>query len=81
MERIGTQAYRLKLLQQPGSIYDVFQVLLLEPYVSNLRTAPEPLPPIEIDIEEECKLEEILQGEYRYGTLDYCVKYKGYSAK
>jgi hypothetical protein len=30
MERIGTQAYRFKLSQQAGSIYDAFHVLLLE---------------------------------------------------
>jgi hypothetical protein len=56
-------------LQQAGSIHDVFHVSLLEPYVFNRRTAPEPPPPIEIDGEEECELEEILQSEYRYGTL------------
>jgi hypothetical protein len=65
VEWIGTQVYRLKLLQQDGSIHDVFQVSLLEPYVSNGRTAPEPPLPIEIDGEEEYKLEEILQREYR----------------
>jgi hypothetical protein len=81
IERIGTQAYRLKFSQQAGSIHDVFQVSLLKPYVSDGRTAPEPPPPIEIDGEEEYELEEILQSEYRYGTLQLCVKYKRYLAE
>jgi hypothetical protein len=51
VERIGTQAYRLKLSQQTGSIHDVFHVSLLEPYLSDGCTAPEPPPPIEIDVE------------------------------
>jgi hypothetical protein len=54
---------------------------MLELYVSNGRTAPKPLLPNEIDDEEENKDEEILQSEYRYGTLCYCLKYKGYLAE
>ncbi len=42
---------------------------------------PKLLPPIEIDGEEDYQLEEIFQSEYRYGTLHYCMKSKGYSAK
>ncbi len=81
VERIGTQAYRLKLSQQVGSIHDVFHVLLLEPYISDGRRAPEPPPPIEVDSEEEYELEEILQSAYRYNAFCYRVKYKGYSAE
>jgi hypothetical protein len=81
VERIGTQAYCLELLQQAGSIQDVFHVLLLEPYVSDGHTAPKPLPHIEIDGEEQYRLEEILQSEYRYGTLRYHVKYNENSVK
>jgi hypothetical protein len=53
VEQIGMQVYCLKLSQQAGSIHNVFHFLLLEPYISNGRTAPEPLPPIEIDSEEK----------------------------
>jgi hypothetical protein len=66
----------LKLLQQAGSIDNIFRVSLLELYVSNGCTAPEILPPIEIDSEEEYKLEDIFPSEYRYGTLHCRVKYK-----
>ena len=75
------QAYRLKLSQQVGSIHDIFHVSLLEPYVSDRRSAPEPPPPIEVDGEEEYELEEILQSAYRYNSFCYRVKYKGYSAE
>jgi hypothetical protein len=78
VERIGTQAYRLKLLLQVSSIRNVFHVSLLEPYVSDGSTAPEPLLPIEINGKEENELMEILQSEYRYGTLCYRMKYKEY---
>jgi hypothetical protein len=81
VERKGTQAYCSKLSQQASSIYNVFHVLLLEPYVSDRCAAPEPLLPIEIDGEKKYELKEILQSEYRYGTLRYCVKYQGYTAE
>jgi hypothetical protein len=53
----------MKLSQQAGSTHNVFQVLLLELYVSDGRTVPEPPLPIEIVSEEEYELEEILQSE------------------
>jgi hypothetical protein len=81
VELIATQAYRLELSQQAGSIHEDFHVSLLELYVSDGRMAPEPPSTIEIDSEEEYKLEEILQSEYKYGILRYRVKYKRYSAE
>jgi hypothetical protein len=75
------QAYRLKLSQQAGSIHSVFHVSLLELYVSDSCTAPEHPLLIEIISEKEYELEEIIPSEYRYGTLRYCVKYKGYSVE
>jgi hypothetical protein len=71
----------LQLSQQAGSIHDIFHVLLLELYVFDGLTALEPPPPIEIDGEEEYELEDILQSEYRYGTLQDRMKYKRYSAE
>ena len=71
----------MKLSQQVGSIHDVFHVSLLEPYVSDGRSAPELPPPIEVAGEEEYELEEILQSAYRYNAFCYQVKYKGYSAE
>jgi hypothetical protein len=81
VEQIGSQAYRLKLSQQVGSIHDVFHVSLLEPYVSDGHSAPKPPPPIEVNGEEEYEHDEILQCAYRYNLFCYQVKYKGYSAE
>ncbi len=78
VERVGTQAYRLKLLQEVGNIHHIFHMSLLEPYVSDGRTAPKPPPPIELDSQEEYELEAILQSGYRRGVFRYLVKYKGY---
>jgi hypothetical protein len=77
-ERVGTQAYRLKLLQEVGNIHDVFHVSLFEPYVSDGRTAPELPPPIDLDGHEEYELEVIPQSGYRCGVFRYLVKYKEY---
>jgi hypothetical protein len=79
IERVGTQALCLKLLQEVGNMYDAFHVSLLEPYVSDGHTTPEPPLPIELDGQEECELEAILQSGYRCGVFRYLVKYKGYS--
>jgi hypothetical protein len=57
------QANCLKFLQQAGRIHNIFYVLLLELYISDGHTAPEPLLPIEIDSEEKYKLEEIFQSK------------------
>jgi hypothetical protein len=81
VEWTGTQAYRLKLLQQAGSIHDVIHILLLELYISDGCTVPEPPLPTKIVSEEEYKLEKILQSEYRYSTLHYRAKYEGYSVE
>ncbi len=72
---IGLEAYRLKLSQQVGSIHDIFHISLLEPYVSDARSAREPPPPIEMAGEAKYELEEIFQSAYRYNTFCYRVKY------
>jgi hypothetical protein len=72
MERVGTQVYRLKLLQEVGNIHDLFLVFFDE------RTAPEPPPPIELDSKEEYELGAILPNGYRHGVFRYLVKYKEY---
>jgi hypothetical protein len=71
----------LKHSQQVASIYNVFHVSLLEPYVSDGRSTPEPPPPVEVDDKEKYELEEILQGAYQYNAFCYWVKYKGYLAE
>ncbi len=65
------QAYHFKLLQQVGSIHDVFHVLQLEHYIFNMRSAPKLPPLIEVDSKEEYKLEEILQSAYQNNAVCY----------
>ncbi len=48
-ERIGQQAYWLKLSQHVGNIYDVFHLSLLVPYVSDRQRAARPPLPIEAE--------------------------------
>ncbi len=80
VELIRPQAYLLKLWQQVSIITDVSHVLLLEPYVSDWRSAPELPQPIKMAGKDEYKLEKILQIAYQYNAFCYWVKYKGYSA-
>jgi hypothetical protein len=79
-EHIDRQAYRLKLLQQVGNIHDVFQVLQLEPYVSDEQRAAKLPPPMEVEGAAEYKVEEILHSLYRHIVFRYLVKWKGYLA-
>ncbi len=59
IEQIGTHAYPFKLLQQAGSIYDTYHVLLHKPYKSDRCTVPVSLSPIKINCEEKYKLTEV----------------------
>lgn len=68
----------MKLLQQTSSIYGIFRISLLEPYICDRCTVPEPPQPIKIASAEEYKLMVNPQSKYRYSTLRYCTKYKGY---
>jgi len=79
LERIGTQAYRLKL---PPSmkIHPVFHVSLLDRYVESdipARTQPPP-PSVIIDNEVEYEVEQILDSKLIRKRLFYLVKWKGY---
>jgi len=64
MKQINVVAFQLKL---PGSmrIHKVFHVSLLEPYHAS--TIPwiihDPLPPIEIDVEQKYEMEDILDSK------------------
>jgi hypothetical protein len=63
-KRIGLQTYCLKLVQQVGSIHEVFHVSLLEPFIFDGRSPPLPLLTIEVDSKEEYELDEIHQSAY-----------------
>jgi transposase InsO family protein len=78
-ERIGLQAYRLKL---PSSmkVHPVFHVSLLDPYKSS--TIPDrtqdPPPPVVVDDELEWEVEEILDSKFRRRQLFYKVRWINY---
>ncbi len=58
-----------------------FSISLLELYISDGHMALESLPPIDINGEEEYELGKIMKSKYRFGTLRFCIKYKGYLAE
>ncbi len=77
VERIGKQAYRLKLPDRLKQLHDVFHVVLLEPY--NARPGYEP-PAVE-DIEEDpqWEVESIVSHRIVKGEDQYLVKWLGWS--
>jgi hypothetical protein len=81
IERIGLQAYRLKL-PKSMRIHPVFHVSLLEPYTPSTipnRTQPPP-PPVVIPESGDTwyEIQEILDSRYRRKTLYYKIRWKGY---
>lgn len=85
-ERIGKQAYRLKLPPRYKAIHDVFHVSLLERYWQNTRAEgvkPPPEPEI-VEGEEEYKVETILDHRIvkrgRSQREEYLIRWAGYTA-
>ena len=78
-ERIGTQAYRLRL---PPSlkIHPVFHVLLLDRFIEPdiPGRAQPPAPPVIVDNQPEYEVEEVLDAKLIHKRLFYLVKWKGY---
>ena len=80
IERIGLQAYRLRL-PESMKIHPVFHVSLLEPCHENtLPNHVQPPPhPVIIDNRNEWEVEEILDSRIFRRHLQYKVRWKGYS--
>lgn len=57
-------------------IYNVFYILLLEPYDTKSKTLPSS--PIDVEKEKEYEVKEILDSHIYYGKLQYLVKWLGY---
>jgi hypothetical protein len=53
LEKIGQQAYKLKLPPGMSRLHDTFNVALLEPYRSRPGYEPGPVPEVEVDMEGE----------------------------
>jgi hypothetical protein len=78
-DRVGTNAYRLKL-PETMKIHNVFHVSLLEPVFENPFIGREEDPPLPIimDAEPEYEVEEILDSRLYNRKVQYLVKWKGY---
>jgi len=78
-EQINSVAYRLHL-PQSMKIHRIFHVSLLKPYktVDIQGRRQMPLPPIEVDNNEEFEVEEILDSRRRRNKLEYLVYWRGY---
>jgi len=63
------------------AMHNTFYISLLEPYQDNRFPSQikEPLPPIEIEGEDEYALDEITDSQLHYNKLQYRAKSKGYS--
>ncbi len=72
---IGSHAYKLELPSTFNNIHDVFHVSLLEPYRTMKGQTSSPPPLVEVEGEEHCEVEEILDSRMHYGTLQYLVKW------
>jgi hypothetical protein len=61
-EQISSQAYRLELPKTIKRLHDIFHVSLLEPNQSNGRLEYDSPPNLQVECEEEYKVEEILHS-------------------
>lgn len=81
LQHVGELNYKLKLPKRVP-VCPVFHVSLLSKYSSSTipgRKQPEP-PPLEVEGEEEYKVERILDSCFNRQRLEYLVQWKGYDA-
>ncbi len=80
IERIGKQAYKLKLGDSVGRIHPVFHVSLLEPCSPSTRVSGEESgTQLEVENEEqEWTVEDIRDSRLRSLELQYLIKWKGF---
>jgi len=80
LAKIGTSAYILAL-PPSMAIHNTFHISLLEPYQDSRFPSQikEPLSPIQIEGEDEYKLDGIIDSRLHYNKLHYRAKWKGYS--
>jgi hypothetical protein len=76
VKKLGDLNYQLKL-PQSMKIHDVFHVHLLKPHHPS-SWHQKPLPPVEVEGEEEYEMEEVLNSRIQRGKLEFLVTWKGY---
>src|ERR1700675_177343 len=78
---VGNGAYNLKLPPSLRALHDVFPVVKRTPAppdpIPGRRPAPPPTPVL-VEGVEEYVVEEILNSRFRYGRIEYLVKWKGF---
>ena len=80
LEKVGSNAYRIKLPPTMKGVHPVFNVALLHDAPSDAipgRVQKQP-PPVEVEGQEEYKVEQILDSRFYRNGLQYLVKWKGY---
>lgn len=77
VERIGQNAYKLKLPHKYGRLHHTFHVSLLQAYRS--RPGVRPPTPVEIEGEEEWEVEQVLDKRNVGRKVWYYVRWKGFS--
>ena len=79
-ERIGNTVYCLDLSQRAAwrGVHNVFHVLLLRGWLSNIVHAD--VPPIEIDGKAEYKVAEIKGHHERQGEMQYLILFAGFDS-
>jgi len=82
LARIGTSACKLGLLPSMA-IPNTFHISLLEAYQDNSFPSQinEPTSSIQIEGEDKYELDEIINSQLHYNTLQYRAKWKNYSPK
>ncbi|KFY19162.1 hypothetical protein V493_08103, partial [Pseudogymnoascus sp. VKM F-4281 (FW-2241)] len=84
IQRIGKQAYQLKLPLRYKAIHDVFHVSLLERYWEGVEKADPPPNPEIVDGEEEYRVEAVLDHRTvrkgRGTREEYLIRWVGYTA-
>jgi len=77
-ERIGKQAYRLKLPTKYRRLHDVFHVSLLEPYQRRAGEGLEAVQPDLVDANEELEVKEVLDRRVRNGKEEFLIRWQNY---
>jgi hypothetical protein len=79
IDRVGQQAYHLRLPAKYSRLHPVFHISLLKEYTRRAGEEPERIQPDLVDNEEEWEVEEILDFRRKAKTDQFLVRWKGFS--
>jgi hypothetical protein len=84
LEQVSSIAYRLELPRSMSRLHPVFNVVKLTPAVDDPivgRHSEPPPDPIVVDGEVEYEVEEVLDSRWRYGRIEYLIKWRGFGVE